>query len=210
MKKNRSTLKDYFKKGAIPTEANYADLIDSMLNQEEDNLNKLPNDPLRVTATGTEEALFNFYQAEQSQEKPTWQVKQKPGGKSGLSIGDETGSRLFIESGSDKIGIGTTTPVAKLDIPQETRAGTHPSAVKGLYVTGAFGADSDGVEFRHTNGTQGIGFGHNTIYATGSNPNQDLGLKPRGAGQVVITGPLKVSGATIQMDGSQKICLLRY
>jgi len=43
-----------------------------------------------------------------------------------------------------------------------------PAAVKGLYVTGDFGQDADGVEFRHSNGTQGIGFGFNTIYATGS------------------------------------------
>ncbi len=205
MKKNRSTLKDYFKKGAIPTEANYADLIDSMLNQEEDNLNKLPNDPLRVIATGTEEALFNFYPAEQSQEKPTWQVKQKPGGKPGLSIEDETGSRLFIESGTGKVGLGTSVPNAKLDILSEARSGTHPTAIMGLYVTGPLGPDNTGVEFRHSNGTQGIGFGYNTIYATGSAIDQDLGLKPRGAGKVVIAGPLKVTGATIQVDGNQKI-----
>ncbi len=41
MKKNRSILKEYFKKGAIPTEASFGDLIDSMLIQEEDNIDKL-------------------------------------------------------------------------------------------------------------------------------------------------------------------------
>jgi hypothetical protein len=92
------------------------------------------------------------------------------------------------------VGIGTTSPIAKLDISSVARSETHPAAVKGLYVTGDFGADSDGIEFRHTNGTQGIGFGYNTIYATGGNPNQDLGLKPKGDGKVNITAKLHVQG----------------
>ena len=116
MKKNRSTLKEYFKKGAIPTESNFGDLIDSMLNQDEDNIGKLPNDPLKIVATGADEALLNFYRLEQNEEKLSWQVKQKPGGSPGLSIGDETASRLFIESGSGKVGIGTTAPTRGLDV----------------------------------------------------------------------------------------------
>jgi hypothetical protein len=205
LKKNRSTLKEYFKKGAIPTEANYADLIDSTLNQAEDNIGTQPNDPLHITASGADEALLNFYRVEENTEKLSWQVKQKPAGKSGLSIGDETASRLFIESGAGKVGIGTTAPVATLDIVQDNRSGAHPAAVKGLYVTAAFAADTDGVEFRHLNGSQGIGFGFNTIYATGSNANQDLGLKARGTGKVIVTGSLQVSGGQVQLDGNQKI-----
>ena len=116
MKKNRSTLKDYFKKGAIPTEANFADLIDSMLNQDEDNISKLPNDPLKITATGVDEALLNFYRVEKNEEKLSWQVKQKPDGKPGLSISDTAASRFFIENGSGNVGIGTTTPKQTLDV----------------------------------------------------------------------------------------------
>jgi len=116
VKKNRSTLKDYFKKGAIPTESNFGDLIDSMLNQDEDSISKLPNDPLKIVATGADEALLNFYRLEQNEEKLSWQVKQKPRGKPGLNFGDEAASRLFIESGSGEIGIGTTAPEAKLQI----------------------------------------------------------------------------------------------
>lgn len=116
MKRNRSTLKEYFKKGAIPTDSNFADLIDSMLNQEEDNVVKLPNDPLKIVATGADEAVLNFYRIEQNQDQLTWQVKQKPGGKAGLSIGDATGSRLFVENGTGNLGIGTTSPKARLHV----------------------------------------------------------------------------------------------
>lgn len=116
MKQNRSKLKGYFKKGAIPTEANYADLIDSMITQDEDSVAKLPNEPLRIIANGAEEALLNFYPAEQTQSTPSWQVRQKPGGKPGLSIADSADNRLFIEGGNGNVGIGTTAPGAKLRV----------------------------------------------------------------------------------------------
>lgn len=506
MKKNRTTLKERFKKGAIPTEADFADLIDSMLNQAEDNISKLPNDALRVTATGVDEAVVNFYRVENNEEKLAWQFKQKPDGKTGLSISDTVAPRLFIENGTGFVGVGTTTPkaklqvlggaimpdfgngdnagilfpldpgsgtgdkawiryyprtagsenmtlelgisnetddhialmpsgavgvgtktpganmklrveggaistnanlhtergrlafsntpldpnhsiynngtnidaegawdgmkmnvfngldvrvgdagartqksalrveatgnlglgvvphanarldvqgvanihdgnpvavrsgymssgsltigsttkdfgggtnwnastagllletranteiavhdsnnrvaslmfyegdaanritigrdmawggisnlvlngnvgvnaalgigtgtavpVAKLDIAQEARSGTHPAVVKGLYVTAGFSPDSDGVEFRHSNGSQGLGFGYNTIYAAGSIANQDIGLKPRGSGKVSVAGPMQVngqfqvSGAIAVIDGGKKL-----
>ena len=81
-----------------------------------------------------------------------------------------------------------------LDIAQAARSGTtQPTAIKGLYVTGDFQPDSDGVEFRHTNATQGIGFGYNTIYAAGSLANQDLNLKAKGTGAVQILGIANIS-----------------
>ncbi len=71
-----------------------------------------------------------------------------------------------------------------------TWEGKHETGL-ALYVT----ADSDpagkGVEFRHSNGTQGIGFGYNTIYATGTIPDQDLVLKARGTGSVRIIGTVE-------------------
>ncbi len=108
----------------------------------------------------------------------------------------------MIVDGNGNVGIGTTAPVARLDVQQITRSGTHPTAIKGLYVTGEFGGDSDGVEFRHSNGSQGIGFGFNTIYAAGSNANQDLGLKPRGTGVVRVSSSIQVTGAITPSTGS--------
>nr|NCR99217.1 tail fiber domain-containing protein [Microcystis aeruginosa L311-01] len=100
-------------------------------------------------------------------------------------------SPLWVEG---NVGIGITNPVAKLDIQSENRKNQHPTAVNGLYVTGAFKADQEGVEFRHSDGKQGIGFGYNTIYATGNDDNQNLGLKAKGKGKVKVDSPLWVEG----------------
>jgi hypothetical protein len=89
------------------------------------------------------------------------------------------------------VGIGgRPSAVTKLDVTQDARSGTHPSAVKGLYVTGDFDQAANGVEFRHSNGTQGIGFGYNTIYAAGSNTVQHLNLMPKGTTGNVGIGTL--------------------
>ena len=147
--------------------------------------------------------------------------------KAGFSISDATGnSRLFIDETTGNIGIGTVDPGtfqllvqgaaqfssvsigtpdqkrSRLDIAQVARTlpANHPASVNGLYVTGDFAADSNGVEFRHSNGSQGIGFGYNTIYATGSNPTQDLNLKPKG-GSVNVSGSVAVTGGDLKADG---------
>ncbi|MGZ4968097.1 MAG: tail fiber domain-containing protein [Methylobacter sp.] len=97
-------------------------------------------------------------------------------------------------TGNAGIGLASTaTPIAKLDIAQAARSGAHPTAVKGLYITGDFGPDADGIELRHSNATQGIGFGYNTIYAAGSNSNQDLQLKPKGTGALQLLGKVDIS-----------------
>lgn len=112
-----------------------------------------------------------------------------------LAGGEVQGKELMRIKPSGNVGIGTNNPIASLDIASASRTGTHPTAVKGLYITGDFNADNDGVEFRHSNATQGIGFGFNTIYAAGSNPNQDLQLKPKGTGVIAVAGNLSVTGS---------------
>gem|GEM_PF-1493134 len=97
-----------------------------------------------------------------------------------------------------KLGLGIT-PQNHMDIAYGTRTGSHATG-RPLYVTGNLGAASNGIEFRHSNGMQGLGFGYNTIYATGSTPNQDINILPRGAGKVGIgtstptRGKVEISG----------------
>jgi len=94
---------------------------------------------------------------------------------------------------AQNVGIGTQSPNYKLDITGGLRSGAfHPDpGSKILYLTGAVGSGANldgGVEFRHSNGTQGIGFGFNTIYATGVSASQMLGLASHGPdGSIVFT-----------------------
>ena len=50
--RNRAELKSYFVKNSIPTESNFAELVDGMLNQKDDGLVKLPGNPLTIEAAG--------------------------------------------------------------------------------------------------------------------------------------------------------------
>ena len=137
-----------------------------------------------------------------------WQLRGENGAAAtGLQIAEDGGDaeygsghgipRLHIKAGGD-IGIGTTDPQSKLDIQGAPRSGTHPKG-RALYVTGEFG-EADGVEFRHSNGTQGIGFGHNAIYATGTNEHQDLNLRSRGDGIVRVERKLPKAGKAVFLE----------
>lgn len=101
-----------------------------------------------------------------------------------LYAGD--GVNQFMLEPNGNIGINRVDAENRLDIAGNiNRSGIHPTE-RPLYVTGDINEDSNGIEFRHTNGTQGLGFGFNTLYAAGSNTSQDLGLKAKGANGNII------------------------
>jgi hypothetical protein len=123
---------------------------------------------------------------------------------------DDYADLWFRRAYATGLSVGTQTTLAPVDVQDAKRSGTHPTSVRGLYVTGDFGDGSGGVEFRHSNATQGIGFGANSIYAAGSNTDQHLNLLPKGSAGVGIgtTKPrakLDVTGGKIQLDGNQQL-----
>ena len=110
---------------------------------------------------------------------------------------NDIGSKLFIfRNGSTtgnfnqgELGINVE-PFSGFDLQYGyTRTGSHP-VNRPMYITGNMGEFTDGIEFRHYNGTQGIGFGYNTIYAAGSNSTQNLNLLPKGSGGYVGVGKI--------------------
>ncbi|MFN8300064.1 MAG: hypothetical protein U0T75_13235 [Chitinophagales bacterium] len=110
----------------------------------------------------------------------------------GISITGNTINSVWTKNVNDiynnnsgNVGIGLTNPGAKFTV---RTGGTDPSTYddgKAVFVSSGAGsgqAFDGGVEFRHDNLSQGIGFGYNTIYATGNNADQDLQLQARGNG----------------------------
>lgn len=88
------------------------------------------------------------------------------------------------------VGIGTTGPQSKLDIERDNRTGSHPTSLS-LYVTGTMGTGNVGgqagnIEFRHSNASQGIGFGYQAIYQTGDNANEVLNILSKGTGALTL------------------------
>lgn len=112
---------------------------------------------------------------------------------SGVYTNMITTANTYLARDGGNVGVGTTAPVGKLDVKGPTaRTGTH-YATPTFYVTGTLGSGQTGgaagtanVEFRHDNGTQGIGFGYNTIYQTGSNANQDLNFLSKGSSHITL------------------------
>lgn len=115
-KKDRTTLKGYFKNNAVPTEDNFKDLIDAGLNQKEDGIAKVNGGPIAIQSAGATEDLIHFYK-NFADAAPTWRISQKQGNQSGFGISDANSTnRVFIDAASGNIGLGITTPVAKLDL----------------------------------------------------------------------------------------------
>lgn len=126
-KRSRGELKAYFIKKAVPTESQFADLIEAALNQKDDGLVKLAGSPLALQATGEDTstksalALYRSF----SDAAPDWTLSLRPyadpndaqSGKRGFSVSTGTGvSRLFIDQASGNVGVGTVTPAARLHV----------------------------------------------------------------------------------------------
>ncbi|MEM6828894.1 MAG: hypothetical protein AAF551_00160, partial [Bacteroidota bacterium] len=126
-KTNRTDLKGFFLKNLRPTEAQFAEFIDSTLNQAEDGIVKEQGSPLALQAEGdsvsTQEVLNVF--SNFLDDAPQWSINLKPrvdpsnpdSNQPGLNIKDARGeSRLFIRASDGNIGLGSIEPEAGLTI----------------------------------------------------------------------------------------------
>ncbi|MEM9903559.1 MAG: hypothetical protein AAF921_00850 [Cyanobacteria bacterium P01_D01_bin.44] len=117
-KKDRTQLQNLFKTGAKPSEGDFKDLIDSVLNVADDGLEKPSgtDTPLKIMAHGDSENVLDFY----AKKTHTWRLNQKPTGASTSGLNFETGgvSKLFIDSAAGNVGLSITQPTAKLHIQQ--------------------------------------------------------------------------------------------
>jgi len=133
-KKSRAVLKSYFVKNAIPTEQQFAQVMDSVVNQRDDGFVKVAGDPLSIEAAGDDTSFkksLNFYNR-LSDNDPAWTVSLRPRsnpadpqtGRTGLSINDAAGnSRLAVDAATGRVGIGTVAPGEQLEVNGRIKAG---------------------------------------------------------------------------------------
>lgn len=121
--KNRKDLKSNFVKNAIPTEQNFADLVEAQLNQADDGVFKLAGEPLSVVAAaGGQKRVLRLY-ADYPTANPDWLISLNPAqnpadaatNRPGFGITDGAGNtRLFLDS-TGKLGLGTNEPQGGID-----------------------------------------------------------------------------------------------
>ena len=94
------------------------------------------------------------------------------------------------------VGIGMTNPTNRLDtFDGVARTGTHATG-RALYATFSGAEYSNGIaEFRHTNGTQGIGIGYAGLYACGSITDQEFNIIAKGTGLINLRSATRLTGA---------------
>lgn len=110
----------------------------------------------------------------------------------GIALGQTVGNNDLLPivtvgtTGLDADGRDYTKPA--VDIASVPRSATdyQPKIPLALYVGGDINQRNKGIQFRQSDGRQGIGFTMNAIYTAGSMDNQDLNLEVTGGGNLIF------------------------
>lgn len=128
-KANRSTLKNYFKKGRMPSEQQFAELIDSMLNMMDEGFDKSAEEGLKVSQLGESTALISFYH-HTDLNRPTWSLTcDKTKGE--LIIRDGAGDAVLVLAADGRVGIGKHMPGDALDVAGVVAAEGRTGGIRG-------------------------------------------------------------------------------
>lgn len=112
--KNRDILKNFFRKGNLPGEGQFAHLIDSMVNRIDDGISSTPEDGLRIIPQGDQGRLISFF-AKDDANIPMWSIRLDNANNI-LSIKNRAGKSVFSANGDGFIGLGTDSPQTRLDV----------------------------------------------------------------------------------------------
>lgn len=145
-RQRRDTLKGYFLAGSRPTAEQFADLIDSALNINDEGFRKTPPDGLQVTSLGDKTALMSFYTQKSEDSPPEWRIAFGEDFKK-LTVqhpdpaGEEDVAPLMTLDPSGRVGISTTEPQDQLDVAGAIRSqGRRGQEAPGLLANGQYHA----------------------------------------------------------------------
>ncbi|MEB3362412.1 MAG: hypothetical protein VKI42_09855, partial [Synechococcaceae cyanobacterium] len=95
--KSRQDLRSRFVRNAIPSEADFADLIAASLNQADDGVLKLPDQPLGLVRQKPDQPVLRFF-ADPTAEGAAWQVQLGSGDKPSFGLAGADGKlALFVD-----------------------------------------------------------------------------------------------------------------
>ena len=113
--KNRTTLKNYFKSGSLPSEDQFEDLIDSMLNMRDEGFDKTAEQGFKV-AQLPEGRLISFFE-DISIKSPIWSVKiDLKSGDRKFSFLNKNDEEILTLTQDGKVGIKQNKPDFELDV----------------------------------------------------------------------------------------------
>jgi len=112
----RNTLKNLFKRGMVPSEVNFSDLIDSTINKVDDGFSQSNKDGFMLAPQGPNHKLISFFESIRDRH-PAFSVSLNPNtNQSGLSINNEENQSILFLKSNGNVGIGTTNPAFRLDV----------------------------------------------------------------------------------------------
>ena len=134
---NRNTLKHYFRRGALPSEKQFGDLIDSLLCILDDGFEKTAEHGLKIAAISDRESLIGFFRKMEAA-RPDWSMGIHP--ETGrFHIRNAKGEALLTLTPDGRMGIGCEAPECGLDI----RGNIAMEGRSGRFRRGLVPADGD-------------------------------------------------------------------
>lgn len=111
---NRDTLKGYFKKGQMPSEGHFNDLIDSMVSKVDDGLSKTIDEGLTLSPIGASRKLISFYKSIEDK-NPAWSYDIESGNGT-LNLNNFRGKNVLSLTQDGRVGVSTPSPNYELDV----------------------------------------------------------------------------------------------
>ncbi|MFT3826066.1 MAG: hypothetical protein QM731_19245 [Chitinophagaceae bacterium] len=114
--KNRTTLKNFFSIGNMPTQSNFADLIDSSLNIVDDGFYKSMDDGIVIAPSGKSEKLITFFDNTEYK-NASWSFNLDTRKKDpALNIKNNKNQCLIYAGQNGNTGINTDAPISELHV----------------------------------------------------------------------------------------------
>jgi hypothetical protein len=113
----KTEIKSWFKTNSIPKEKDFANLIDSGINKDDDGIERESGGGIHITGNGDTQEVLSFSRSDNPKQSP-WKINLNPvGGSPGFNITDDkTASLLVINEQTGNVGVGTGNPHVRLTV----------------------------------------------------------------------------------------------